>query len=102
MSGPPAGKVVARCDPSQAALLAGVVSVGRVTKPLTSSGWLVLVERIRPITDRGAVPACPVTARADETYTEPARSPSSEGSPTKLTSPCTGRKGDFCPAGRRA
>src|SRR5690242_18446910 len=92
---PPGGNVVATCVPSQAALAAGTVRVGMLTKSFTSTTWLVVVEMIRLMTDIGAVFVGPVTALAAEMYDAPASDPSSDGTPTNGSTPCTGRSGDF-------
>src|SRR5262249_7378245 len=76
---------------------AGVVSTGTPTKPAIWSGWAVLLESFCPMTDKGALPLGPVTAAAVETYDEPARAPSSEGTATNESMPWTGRDGGFRP-----
>ena len=62
------------------------------TNPSTTTGWLVVFESMRPTTDIGAWYAGPVTARADEMYCAPARSPSSDGTPTNGSVGATGKR----------
>src|SRR4051812_26610521 len=61
---PPALRFEAKPLPSQVVFGAGVVNTGTCTNGSSWSGSLVYVAEARPTTERGVLPAWPVTARA--------------------------------------